>query len=471
MSGQSTPARTPPDREFADDAQLIANLRDGDLEAYEELWRRHIGPALRLARRLSPHQPEDLAAEAFTAVLSQIAVAGGGPDRNFRAYLYTVMRNLAIRWNQESSRTSPLTVLDDPVAEDGPDRVIGDEDARIVLQAFRTLPKRWQQVLWLAEVDEEPRPAIAAQFRMSPNSVSALLRRARHGLRHQCLIEHIPEALRNDRRHVARVLPDLLVGKLTPDTVVKVTAHLTGCETCREVHSQLRSLSWRVKHATLGTLGFGALTMLVKDLGVVGVAAAATTLAGTAVGGLALGGPLSTALKFAAMIVGVVAVVVPVTGSLPWPPNEPEVAAAALPNQLATPEPTISGPDPEPVPLAPTKSPEAVPTTSSTEVVHPTDDIPVIDLWHPTATTPASTPTRSRPTPVDPGSLPGPAMPADTEDSVTSSTPFPSASPFIPSTAAPSQSVPDTSPSVPEASPSATEANPTTPEPTPTTTA
>lgn len=187
MSEQSARAQRPPaTQESRSDAQLIADLRDGEVDAYEELWLRHIGPALRMARRLAPNHAEDLAAEAFATVLHQITVVGGGPEQSFRAYLFTVMRNLAIRWNQEGRRLLPISVLDDPAVEDGADHVLAEEDARIVLRALRSLPARWQQVLWLTEVDDMPRPAIAAQFDMSPNSVSALLRRARHGLRHRC---------------------------------------------------------------------------------------------------------------------------------------------------------------------------------------------------------------------------------------------------------------------------------------------
>ena len=391
------------DEESVDDAQLIARLRDGELEAYEELWRRHIGPALRLAKRLTPYQPEDLAAEAFTTLLHQITVVGGGPDQNFRAYLNTVMRNLAIRWNRESRRGLPLSDADGPVVDDAPERLMEDEDARIVLQAFRTLPLRWQQVLWLAEVDDEPRPAIAARLKMSPNSVSALLRRARHGLRHRCLVEHVPEALRTDRKHVARVLPDLVAGKLTPDAVVKVTAHLVGCETCREVHRDLRSLAWRVKSTTLGALGFGALTFFIKELGVAGAAAASTTLAGTAVGGLLFSGQIATAIKIVAAAACVIAVVGPLTGTIPWP-SDPPVEAADPPVQTVLPAPTVSVPRPEPVaPVTP--SPSVPATTPSSQPTQTSPDVPMIELSHPA--TPA--PPRPTPTPVDPDSTPVPS--------------------------------------------------------------
>lgn len=465
LSEQSAHAqRSRAHKESPSDAQLIANLRDGDVEAYEELWLRHIGPALRMARRLAPHHAEDLAAEAFTTVLHQITVAGGGPDQSFRAYLFTVMRNLAIRWNKESRLSLPLGEADDPVADDSHQRVADDEDAQIVLRAFRSLPHRWQQVLWLAEVDEEPRPAIATHLKMSPNSVSALLRRARHGLRYRCLTEHVPEPLRSDRSHVARVLPDLVTGKLAPDMVVKVTAHLAGCGTCREVHSDLRGLSRRVKHATLGTLGFGALTVLFKDLGTVGVAVAATAAAGsaaagTAAGGLTVAGPVSTVLKVAAMAAGVIAVAVPVTETLWQPTLSPPMAVAAPPARSTSSQPSPSRPQP----ATPDRSAEPEPVVSPSEEVDPYVDTPVIDLQHPATPAPA----RPSPTPVAPGSIPGPLVdPPDPELPAESESPSSSESP---STEPSSSSDPSTAPeSSPSATPTTAPSPSTSPAPSPT---
>lgn len=445
MSEHSAQAET--QRAVADpptDAQLILDLRDGDVEAYEELWRRHIGAALRQARRLTPHQPEDLAAEAFTTVLHQITVAGGGPDQNFRAYLFTVMRNLAIRWNRENRLILPLGESHDSVVDDGADRVIGDEDSQVVLRAFRTLPRRWQEVLWLAEVDEEPRPAIASRFAMSPNSVSALLRRARHGLRYRCLVEYVPEPLRTDRSHVARVLPDLVTGKLGPDTVLRVTTHLAGCGTCRDVHSELRGLSRRVKHSTLATLGFGALTMIFKDLGTAGVAIAATTVTGAAVGGLMAAGPISSAVKIAAVAVGVVAVAVPVTNGLWQPSDDSQVAVAAPSSRPAPPRPTAG----TPTPVVPSRPPETTPAATPGAVVGTAVEIPTIDLWHPAT----PTPTKAVPTPVDPDTIPRPLAPVLPEATVS---PGPTEPSTDPGTSSPSVT-PDPSATPDAPSPSAT---------------
>lgn len=410
--GPQAPPESPPD------AQLIADLRDGDVEAYEELWLRHIGPALRMARRLAPHHAEDLVAESFTVVLHQVTVAGGGPEQSFRAYLFTVMRNLAIRWNREGRRLLPVSALDDPTVEDSADRVLADEDARIVLRALRTLPARWQQVLWLTEVDDVPRPAIAAQFGMSPNAVSALLRRARHGLRHSCLTEHVPESLRGDSGHVARVLPDLVTGKLAPDVVVKVTSHLATCDTCREVHHDLRGLSRRVKRATLGTLGFGALTLLARNLR----AAEVTTVATTALAAGAVGGrSLSTAVKVAAVAAGVIMVAGPIASSL-WSPSELVPAAAAAPSPSTAPSPSVSGWSPRPaVPQTTRTADPGIPVTPDPTTTQSLtgSDIPVVNVRHQTGTGVA--PRGPRPDPIDPGPVPGSTTPSSPSGPASSS--------------------------------------------------
>ena len=79
------------------DAELIARLRSGDNTAYETLWQRHVGAALRLGHRIAPGDAADLVSDAFHAVNDRIRVQGAGPDTHFRAYLFTTMRNMAVR--------------------------------------------------------------------------------------------------------------------------------------------------------------------------------------------------------------------------------------------------------------------------------------------------------------------------------------------------------------------------------------
>src|SRR5258708_1869708 len=78
--------------EVAGDAELIARVRNGDLEAYGELYARHHHAAERMARQLVPaNDADDLASDAFAKVLDALR-GGGGPDISFRAYLLTTVR-------------------------------------------------------------------------------------------------------------------------------------------------------------------------------------------------------------------------------------------------------------------------------------------------------------------------------------------------------------------------------------------
>ncbi len=75
---------------------LIARVRNGDLEAYGELFGRHHLAAERMARQLVPaNDADDLASDAFAKVLDALR-SGGGPDISFRAYLLTTVRRVHV---------------------------------------------------------------------------------------------------------------------------------------------------------------------------------------------------------------------------------------------------------------------------------------------------------------------------------------------------------------------------------------
>src|SRR5215204_4519652 len=79
------------------DAELIARTRTGDMAAYDELYRRHVDGANRVARLVtgSTEEAQDVVSEAFTRVLDRLQ-RGGGPDGELSPYLNTVVRRLAI---------------------------------------------------------------------------------------------------------------------------------------------------------------------------------------------------------------------------------------------------------------------------------------------------------------------------------------------------------------------------------------
>lgn len=264
----------------ASDSELLLRLRRGDRDAYEALWSRHVGAALRLGRRLDPGRAEDLVSEAFFAVYRQVTTTDSGPTTAFRAYLFTVMRNTAMRWGRESERVEVVPELEEIAAEDGLVIVEREAGAAEVLAAFRELPERWQRVLWLSEVEEVARPKIAAELGITPNAVSSLHRRARADLLLRWLTRQVPAPLRDDARHAARLFPHYLAGKADGPELRFVEAHLPECGSCAELLADLQGSSSALQRAALSSLGFAALGATVP---------AALPVSGTAaVGGASL---------------------------------------------------------------------------------------------------------------------------------------------------------------------------------------
>lgn len=237
------------------DAELILRVRQQDLRAYEQLWMRHIGPTLKLARRLLPGQAEDLASEAFLAVYRQLATSDRGPQAAFRAYLFTSMRNLAQRWSEQDRKV--LVGIDcDAVSEtDGLRYVEEASSASDMLTAFRGLPDRWQRVLWLSEVESAERSAIAAELGIKPNAVSQLLRRARAGLRDRWLTQLIPSSLLKDERHVGNLLTLMVTNQAGAAQAKDVRRHVSVCVDCAQALSDLSAFLPRSEKPTHADAG------------------------------------------------------------------------------------------------------------------------------------------------------------------------------------------------------------------------
>ena len=144
------------------DAELISAVRGGEVDAYGELFDRHVAAARRLARQLvPPADAEDLVSEAFAKVLSLLQ-RGAGPDLAFRAYLLTAVRRLHVDRIRANARVQPTDDLEpfDPGVPFRDTAVEGFENAAAA-KAFASLPERWQAVLWHTEVEGQ-KPAEVA---------------------------------------------------------------------------------------------------------------------------------------------------------------------------------------------------------------------------------------------------------------------------------------------------------------------
>ncbi|MFI1767605.1 RNA polymerase sigma factor [Streptomyces sp. NPDC020800] len=177
--------------------------------AVDELHRCHSPAVLSYAYACcrTVHSAEDLASEAFAGALRAVR-SGSGPQHAWRPHLLTRVRRSAAAWTDSGRRTdlSPASVRWLAGLPGSPDttsceaRMLLLEDSSLVLRAFRTLPERWQTVLWHTEVEGDAARPLGHLLGLSEGGVLPLASRAREGLRETCLAE-LADNARTDACH------------------------------------------------------------------------------------------------------------------------------------------------------------------------------------------------------------------------------------------------------------------------------
>jgi RNA polymerase sigma factor (sigma-70 family) len=401
------------------DAELIRRTRDGDADAYGALFARHADAARMLAARLTSGTPvaaDDVVSDAFVGVLAAFR-AGKGPEEAFRPYLYTAVRNGAAALRERESRA---IAVDDLTAYEKPGDVVDPAvtafESEIVQRAFASLPERWQAALWYHAVEGMKPAAIAPMLGVSPNGVSALLVRAREGLREAYLVEHLG-AVGDERpacRETAGRLGAYVRGSLSRRDRRKVDAHLAECADCRAMAAEVaevdRGLLFVVAPLVMGGVGAAGLAAQRADRGETTSAQSAGAAARAASWRVTKGGTVAIA---AAGIIVVAMVALAVAGVLggerddvaaPPAPPSPAPSSDLLPDTsnddtpqetppaTEPPEPPTDA-SPPPRPPAPSDPPPEVPPEEPEEPEIPTVTLPqtaltgtvtVVDRDHPT---------------------------------------------------------------------------------------
>ncbi|AVZ77025.1 sigma-70 family RNA polymerase sigma factor [Streptomyces lunaelactis] len=241
------------------DAELTAALRELASDApVEELYRRHRTAVLSYARRCcrDPHTAEDLVSEAFARTLQAVR-SGGGPEAAWLPYLRTVVRRIAVDWAGTARRTELsadfehwlANLPDTPQTEGGEERILRLEDTSIVLRAFRSLPERWQAVLWHTVVEEEPATQVGPLLGVGASGVGSLASRAREGLREAYLAAHAESAsVSEECRHYGSLL-GAVVRRTGCRPNKDLDRHLAQCTHCRSALIDLTDLNQRLGSA------------------------------------------------------------------------------------------------------------------------------------------------------------------------------------------------------------------------------
>jgi len=231
----------------ASDADLVLRSRSGDAEAFGELWTRHYRSGIAAARGISSAiDPDDLVQEAYTKIF-QTVKRGGGPTGSFRAYLFTAIRNTAASWGREA-RDVPIEVADDIEDPDSSEEAAEAAlDRGITHSAFRSLPTRWQEVLWYTEIEQLKPREVAPLLGMKPVAVSQLAARAREGLREAWIQAHLANvADGSEHQWAIERLGAHTRGNLAARDRKRLGAHLAECTRCKIVAEEAQHVGSRL---------------------------------------------------------------------------------------------------------------------------------------------------------------------------------------------------------------------------------
>uniref|UniRef100_UPI003899577C sigma-70 family RNA polymerase sigma factor n=1 Tax=Actinacidiphila soli TaxID=2487275 RepID=UPI003899577C len=285
------------------DAELVARVRGGDDSAYEELYRRHADAVRRYARSCcrDAHTAEDLTGEVFARTLQAIR-GGSGPDAAVRAYLLTTVRRVAASWGNTAKREQlvddfamfAVSAAGSSTNEDTHDlgadvHAMHEAEQSLAIQAFRTLPERWQAVLWHTAVEEESPSEIAPLLGLTANATAVLAHRAREGLRQAYLQAHISSTLtaKGSCARYADRLGAHARGGLRMRADRELRKHLGECGNCRLAAAELADVNAALKGLLpVAVVGWFAAAYAAKAAGIV---------AGGAVVGAAAGGTVAAA--------------------------------------------------------------------------------------------------------------------------------------------------------------------------------
>jgi RNA polymerase sigma-70 factor (ECF subfamily) len=163
---------------------LVRRAQDGDVAAFEQLYREHVGRVFALCLRLAGDASlaEELAQEAFVRAWQKLGSFRG--ESAFSSWLYTLTVNTALSERRSRRRrTSRVVATDDLSAFDQPGRPPGPEQGFDLERALAALPPGARAVLVLHDVEGYKHHEIAEMTGIAAGTSKAQLHRARRLLR------------------------------------------------------------------------------------------------------------------------------------------------------------------------------------------------------------------------------------------------------------------------------------------------
>jgi RNA polymerase sigma factor (sigma-70 family) len=168
-----------------DESSVLSEFRQGDLDAFETLFRTHqrsvYGWVMRIVR--NPDAAEDVTVEAFWRI--HRAHARFDPARGFGPWARRIATNAALDWLRRQKPEIGMTdqMWDALPAETSSDHAITAEIRRKTEQAFARLPAKLRVAATLAVVEDQPHKEVADALGISIAAVKLRVFRAMRLLR------------------------------------------------------------------------------------------------------------------------------------------------------------------------------------------------------------------------------------------------------------------------------------------------
>ena len=163
------------------DVELLQEWRNGDMVAGEILFERYYEPIARFFRGKVLTDIADLVQETFVA-----CVAGRDRlqvDASFRAYIFSVARNVLCAHLRDKYRDDDVVDFDATSVEDlapGPiSQIVNRHEQRLLLEALRRIPVNFQILLELRYWEQLKTTDIAEALGLPHGTVRARLTKAR----------------------------------------------------------------------------------------------------------------------------------------------------------------------------------------------------------------------------------------------------------------------------------------------------
>ena len=183
------------DVDLGRDRALVEQHQDGDIAAFEDLYRRYYGRLFRfcLRRTGDHHEAEELTQEAFARAYRAMPALRG--ERRFYPWLSVIASRLCIDSHRRLGRTEPAADVDPGIVIDiglG-ERLEALVDHGLLSEAMGRVAPRHREVLELREREGWSYQRIAEHYDISMGAVEGLLFRARQALRREFLVAAGPE--------------------------------------------------------------------------------------------------------------------------------------------------------------------------------------------------------------------------------------------------------------------------------------